>query len=111
VKVPGGKFSIYDFRIFGKGKGKVPDEVSDFTVDRNPAEPRKTLVTWPKDDHVTGYIVNYGTGISKLYTSVMVYDGDSVKLTGLNRGVTYYFNIDAFNESGVTVGKKKITSK
>jgi xylan 1,4-beta-xylosidase len=111
VKVPGGKFSIYDFRIFGKGKGKIPEEVSDFTVDRYPADPRKALVKWAKDDHATGYIVNYGTDINKLYTSVMVYDSDSVKLTGLNRGVTYYFNIDAFNESGVTVGKKKITSK
>jgi xylan 1,4-beta-xylosidase len=35
---------------------------------------------------------------------VMVYNADSLMLTGLNRDVTYYFSIDAFNESGITVG-------
>jgi hypothetical protein len=29
----------------------------------------------------------------------MVYDAASVMLTGLNRDVTYYFSVDAFNES------------
>jgi hypothetical protein len=39
----------------------------------------------------------------------MLYDSDSVKLTGLNKDVTYYFSIDAFNESGITPGTIKIT--
>jgi hypothetical protein len=39
----------------------------------------------------------------------MVYDSDSVKLTGLNRDDTYYFSIDAFNESGITRGTKKLS--
>jgi hypothetical protein len=39
----------------------------------------------------------------------MVYDNDSVRLTGLNKDVTYYFNIDAFNESGITKGTKKLS--
>jgi hypothetical protein len=38
----------------------------------------------------------------------MVYDSDSVRLTGLNRDDTYYFSIDAFNESGILKGTKKI---
>ena len=62
-----------------------------------------------KDNSATGYVVNYGTDINKLYTSAMVYDSDSVKLTGLNKGATYYFSIDVFNESGITTGTKKIT--
>jgi hypothetical protein len=39
----------------------------------------------------------------------MVYGGDSVRLTGLNKDVTYYFSIDAFNESGITRGTKKLS--
>jgi hypothetical protein len=34
----------------------------------------------------------------------MVYDAGSLMLTGLNRDVTYYFSVDAFNESGITKG-------
>jgi xylan 1,4-beta-xylosidase len=109
VKVPDGKFSVYDLRIFGKKKGKTPGEVSGFSVGRNPADARRAIVKWTKDNSATGYVVNYGTDINKLYTSYMVYDSDSVRLTGLNKNVTYYFSIDAFNESGITKGKIKIT--
>ena len=59
---------------------------------------------WPADDLATGYVVNYGIAPDKLYASVMVYDADSLMLTGLNRDVMYYFSIDAFNESGITKG-------
>ena len=31
----------------------------------------------------------------------MVYNTNSVMLTGLNKGVTYY-SVDSFNESGIT---------
>jgi hypothetical protein len=40
----------------------------------------------------------------KLYSSIMVYDTGSLKLTGLNKDITYYFSNDAFNESGITKG-------
>jgi hypothetical protein len=109
VRVPDGKFSIYDLRIFGKKNGKVPGEVSGFAVERNASDARRAIVKWTKDNSATGYVVNFGTDINKLYTSYMVYDIDSVKLTGLNKDVTYYFSIDAFNESGITKGTKKLS--
>lgn len=105
VKVPDGKFSVYDLRIFGKKKGKTPNEVSGFAVERNASDSRRASVKWTKDNTATGYVVNYGTDMNKLYTSYMVYDCDSVRLTGLNKDVTYYFSIDAFNESGISKGK------
>jgi xylan 1,4-beta-xylosidase len=109
VKVPDGKFSVYDLRIFGKRKGKTPGEVSGFVVERDPSDSRRASVKLTKDSSATGYVINYGTDINKLYASFMVYDTDSVRLTGLNKDVTYYFNIDAFNESGIIKGTKKIT--
>ncbi|MCX6222554.1 MAG: family 43 glycosylhydrolase [Bacteroidia bacterium] len=109
VKVPDGKFSVYDLRIFGKKKGKTPNEVSGFAVVRDASDSRRATVKWTKDNFATGYVVNYGTDVNKLYTSYMVYDSDSVRLTGLNKGVAYYFSVDAFNESGITKSKKKIT--
>ncbi len=109
VKVPDGKFSIYDLRIFGKKKGQTPNEVTGFLVERNASDNRRASVKWTIDRTATGYVVNYGTDINKLYTSVMVYESDSVKLTGLNKDVTYYFTVDAFNESGITKGRSIIT--
>lgn len=106
VRVPDGKFSVYDLRIFGIREGKVPGQINDFKVERNQADTRKASLEWPKDNLASGYIVNYGTEINKLYTSVMVYEANSVILPGLNKDVTYYYSIDAFNESGISKGTK-----
>ncbi|WP_180327305.1 family 43 glycosylhydrolase [Labilibaculum manganireducens] len=107
--VPGdGKFSVFDLRIFGMQKGKKPKKINEFEVKRDYDNSRKALVKWTLDDSATGYVVNYGTASDKLYTSVMVYGQDSVQLTGLNKRVSYYFSIDAFNEAGITNGTKKI---
>ncbi len=108
VKVPDGMFSISDLRIFGHREGKVPATVDDFTVIRDEADPRKAGLEWLNDENATGYIINYGVDKNKLYSSVMVYDAASLVLTGLNRDVTYYFSIDAFNESGIARGTKVI---
>ncbi len=48
VRVPDGKFSIYDLRIFGSREGKVPATVDDFTVIREDADPRKARLEWPE---------------------------------------------------------------
>ena len=106
VKVPDGKFSIYDLRIFGNREGKIPGIVNNFTVEQDTADSRKAKIDWPEENLATGYIINYGTDPNKLYTFVMVYDSNSVTLTGLNKDVPYYFSIDAFNESGITKGVK-----
>lgn len=109
VRVPDGKFSIYDLRIFGRRKGKSPAEVKKFTVERDASDTRRATVKWPENNSATGYVVNYGIDVNKLYTSVMVYGADSLRLTGLNKGIRYYFSIDAFNESGITKGKLRIS--
>ncbi len=108
VKVPDGKFSLYDLRVFGIKNGKLPEELTEFSGTRNRADARRATIRWTGDKTVTGYIVNYGTEINKLYTSVMVYDADSLRLTGLNKDVSYFFSIDVFNESGVRNGRTKL---
>lgn len=107
----GGKFSIFDLRIFGIQKGKKPNRVNEFNVKRDAEDSRKALVKWSNDSSATGFVINYGTESNKLYTSVMVYDQNCIDLTGLNKGIPYYFSIDAFNESGITKGTEIITVK
>jgi xylan 1,4-beta-xylosidase len=108
VKVPDGKFSIYDLRIFGTREGKIPLKINDFKVERNETDTKKARIEWPKDNLATGYVVNYGTDINKLYSSVMIYDANWLILGGLNKDVTYYFSIDSFNESGISKGTKTL---
>ncbi len=108
VSVPDGKFSIYDLRIFGLREGSLPLQVNDFTVEPDEQDTRKAKAEWPKDDQATGYVVNFGVNPGKLYSSVMVYDATSVMITGLNKDVTYYFTVDAFNESGITRGTRVV---
>jgi len=108
VSVPSGKFSVYDLRVFGIREGKTPDSVNDFTVTRDESDTRRATVEWQGDKNATGYIVNYGTDKDKLYTSVIVYGKNSLLVPGLNKDVTYYFSVDAFNESGITKGNKVI---
>lgn len=80
-------------------------------VNRTANDSRKATVKWKKEISATGYVVNFGVDINKLYTSYMIYNSDSVRITGLNKGITYYFSIDAFNESGISKGTKTITVK
>ncbi|MDP4223799.1 MAG: family 43 glycosylhydrolase [Bacteroidota bacterium] len=109
VRVPDGKFSVYDLRVFGLKKGKTPGAITDFKVIRDESDTRKASIEWPADPEATGYVVNYGTYNNKLYSSIMIYDNNSLTFTGLNRDVTYWFSIDAFNESGITGGTRIIS--
>jgi xylan 1,4-beta-xylosidase len=108
VKVPDGKFSLYDLRIFGKREGKAPSRIDDFKVERDNSVQRIAKIEWPRENNATGYIVNFGTQEGKLYSSVMVYDNNNLTLTGLNNDVSYFYSIDAFNESGFTKGIKTV---
>lgn len=105
VRVPDGKFSISDLRVFGNGLGKHPERVDQFTVSRNSSDKRKATISWEMNKNSTGVIVNYGVSKDKLYSSVMVYNQKSLTLAGLNKNNNYYFSIDAFNENGITKGK------
>ncbi len=108
IRVPQGNFSIFDLRIFGLKQGKKPKDAKDIVIERNVNDGRKALVKWTRDNSATGYVVKWGGDKNKLYSSYMVYDGDSVELTGLNKDDKYFYSIDVFNESGITKGKQII---
>lgn len=106
-----GQFAVRDFRIFGTtGQGK-PGEVKDFTVLRNPADGRKVKVEWPPVKNAEEYMVRFGIKPDKLYSNYQIVKGNSLVLNGLNKGVGYYFTIDAVNGRGVTRGEKVIYAK
>ncbi len=97
-----GKFSIYDFRVFGKGNNELPKEVSKFEVLRD-SDRRKITFHWEVQDNTTGYILRWGIKRDQLNNAVMVFE-NQFEGRFFNRDSKYYFSIDAFNERGITKG-------
>lgn len=94
--------SVRDLRIFGNGLGSKPRPVNGFTVKRNEEDPCKVSLAWNEMPHAQGYIVRYGIAEDKLYSNFQVMGETSLEIGSLNKGVTYYFTIDTYNENGIT---------
>lgn len=104
--MPTGKFAISGFRIFGKGPGAKPNKVENFVVLRAPVdEAGNRMASWMKWQQNTladGYNIYFGKDPDKLYGSIMVYGTNEYYFTGMDKYDAYYFQIEAFNENGVS---------
>lgn len=102
-----GKFSLYDFRVFGQGNGTtLPEKISGLQA-RRKTDKRRFLLTWDKQDKATGYVVHWGLSPQKLNNAVMVFE-NQLEAGFFNRDVDYYFSVDAFNENGATKGTQVV---
>src|SRR5690606_32649870 len=110
VQVPGGKFSIAGFRVFGLANGRLPAAVRDLSAERSATDGRTVRLSWDEVPEATGYLIRYGISPDKRYQSVLLYDQHQLQLNSLNIGIPYYFSVDAFNESGVTKGTTVVSA-
>jgi hypothetical protein len=98
IFTPGnGKFAVRDLRVFGNSSKAVMKNVSGFTVNRNAADGRDAVISWPPVDSADGYIVRYGIAPNKLYNNYIIYDADSLAIHSLNKNVDYYFSVQSFD--------------
>lgn len=104
-RVSDGTFAISGFRVFGTGTDRKPKKVNSFRGVRDSDETEITKLFWGKQDDVTGYNIRYGNESDKLYHSYQVYKSGPLKVRCPDKIKTYWFQIDAFNENGVTPGK------
>jgi hypothetical protein len=95
-----GKFSLSGFRVFGKGNGKPPHNVTGIDVRRDP-DRRRFSLKWDKQPHATGYVVRWGVKPDQLNNAVMLFD-NAFEAGYFNRDSEYYFSVSAFNENGFT---------
>lgn len=106
IKMPTGKFALSGFRVFGKGKGQSPEKVEDFMVLRADkskfGERRSSWIRWKQNDKADGYVIYFGKAADKLYGSIMVYGKNDYFFTGMDRTDAYYFQIEAFNNNGIS---------
>lgn len=106
VHMPTGKFALSGFRVFGNANARKPGKVEDFVVLRaDPAkygERRSSWLKWRDNDLADGYVIYFGKSPDKLYGSIMVYGKNDYYFTGMDRTDEYYFQIEAFNSSGIS---------
>ncbi len=106
LHMPTGKFALSGFRVFGKGSGQKPNKVENFIALRsNPekyGERRSIWFKWQQNQLADGYVIYWGKSPDKLYGSIMVYGKNEYYFTGADRTDAYYFQIEAFNNNGVS---------
>ncbi|WP_460432572.1 family 43 glycosylhydrolase [Arachidicoccus ginsenosidivorans] len=102
IHMPTGKFAISGLRVFGRGHGDLPDSVVDFSVFRGKKDGRNAWLKWKPSDDAYAYNIYYGTVPGKLYNCIMVYGDNQYWIKLLDKLSTYYFQIEAINENGVS---------
>lgn len=101
--MPGGTLALSGFRVFGSASCPQPTVVKTFQALKDRRDPHKIKLTWyGQQKNVTGYNIRYGTQKDKLYQCYQVYKNTPIVFSGLDKNKTYYFEIDAFGENGVT---------
>jgi hypothetical protein len=87
--------------VFGKGYGEKPMRPSNFKVERQ-VDKRNADLAWDEDKNATGYVVYWGIAKDKLNLSVLMYDKPNYQLRALNTNQSYYMQVEAFNENGIS---------
>ena len=93
--------AISEFRVFGNGKNKAPAQPANFKVERQ-EDRRNALLSWTPDPEATGYVIYWGIDKEKLNLSALMYDQASYELRALNTDQGYYYQVETFNENGVS---------
>jgi hypothetical protein len=100
IHVPGGKFALSGFRVFGSGNGSRPEPVKGFAVYRTEKDKRSAYIRWDIVSNAYAYNIYTGTAPDKLYNCIMVHNSNDYWLRALDGKSRYYFVIEAVNENG-----------
>lgn len=101
ISTPNKHLAISGFRIFGKGYGNPPETPKGFEVNRQ-EDRRNARLIWKPVEGAMGYVVYWGIDEDKLNNSVLMYEKPEYELRALNRDQAYYFQVEAFNENGIS---------
>ncbi|GAB3342247.1 family 43 glycosylhydrolase [Marivirga atlantica] len=93
--------SISEFRVFGKGHQAKPATPANFKVSRQ-SDRRNTDLTWDAVQDAAGYVIYWGIKKDRLNLSALMYDKPNYELRALNTDQGYYYQVEAFNENGIS---------
>jgi hypothetical protein len=78
--------------------------VKTFTVKRNAADERTVTLSWTRVPRAQGLHRPIRPRPDKLYGNFQVGDVTTLTMNSLNKGVRYFFTVDALGVGGVTKG-------
>lgn len=93
--------AISELRVFGLGKESKPKMPSNFKVIRQ-IDRRNANLTWDPVKDATGYVIYWGISKEHLNLSALMYDQPNYELRALNTDPGYYYQVEAFNENGIS---------
>jgi hypothetical protein len=93
--------SISEFRVFGKGREAAPATPAGFTAVRQ-EDRRNTDLSWDPVPGATGYVIYWGIKEDQLNLSALMYDEPNYELRALNTDQSYYYQVEAFSENGIS---------
>lgn len=102
MHMPSGKFAISGLRIFGNADGKTPEPVKQLIVMRTEKDKRSAWIKWSPVQNAYAYNIYTGLHPDKLYNCIMVHSANEYYYKAMDSQKTYYFAIEAINESGVS---------
>ncbi len=102
IHMPTGKFAISGLRVFGNGNGSKPASVKGFIVLRTEKDKRSAWLKWMQQNDAYAYNIYTGVAPDKLYNCIMIQNANEYYYKGMDRERTYYFQIEAINENGVS---------
>jgi len=101
VYFPNKYLAISEFRVFGNGEGPVPAQPADFEVERQ-KDRRNADLSWNEVADATGYVIYWGIRKDRLNNSALMYGQNSYELRALNVDQPYFYQVEAFNENGIS---------
>jgi hypothetical protein len=106
--VGGAHLAISDLRVFGNADGQAPAAPTQVVATRHPDE-RDATIRWSRVPGAAGYNVRWGIRPDRLTLNYQLFADElgtaetlEKQLRALNKGVPYYFAVEAFNETGVS---------
>lgn len=102
--------AISEFRVFGNGKGAKPKTPKNFNVARA-QDRRNAQLNWDKVKDAMGYVIYWGIEKDKLNLSALMYGEPNYELRALSTGQDYYYQVEAFNENGISKRSKILHTK
>jgi hypothetical protein len=96
----GRKPCISGFRVFGRGRGNLPEKAAFLAARTSEIDMQIDI----EDDDAAGHLVLWGHRPEKLYHSRMLYN-HHIRIGALVKGTEYYVRVDSFSENGITEGE------
>lgn len=72
---------------------------------------RNTELSWDKVEGATGYVIYWGISKEHLNLSALMYDHPNYELRTLNTDQNYFYQVEAFNENGISAKSAILNTK